>query len=95
MTRIQDVIDTLTKSDCIYSVEYWTEGNEKLLKSYAEDDDIYYYGMAYCSKDKTIRIYRFQTGYEDLEEWLVIGLTQKEINYISNEITRKLLKEVK
>ena len=91
--KVKDVIDTLSKSDVIYSVEYWTEATDEMLNSYAETE--YYFGKAYQNKSNEIAIYRFQTGNEDLEEWLVTGLNQKEIDYIDKSIMKKLLKEVK
>ena len=82
MSKLEDIINTLKKSNAIYSISYWTTGNEKTLKEYAETE--YFYGCAYHNGD--ISITRWAIDHSDLEEWLAVGLTDEEVNYIAKEV---------
>lgn len=81
--QLDNIINTLMKNDNRYSISYWTIGDKNTLKKYI-NDDTYFYGMAY--KDKDVQIYKFAINGSDLEEWLTIGLTEKDVDYIRNSI---------
>lgn len=81
--QLDNIINTLIKNDSRYSISYWTIGNKNTLEKRIKDDT-YFYGMAY--KDKDIQIYRFAIDDSDLEEWLSIGLTEKDVDYIKNNM---------
>ncbi len=82
MDELKNIIDTLKKSDAIYSISYWTTGNEDMLKRYAETE--YYWGCAYHHGN--ISITRWAIDNSDLEEWLTVGLTDEEVHRIAKEV---------
>ena len=82
MNKLKDIINTLKKSDAIYSISYWTTGDKNTLQKYVENE--YFYGYAY--HDNNISITRWAIDHSDLEEWLVVGLTDEEVNYIAEEV---------
>jgi hypothetical protein len=82
MSKLENIINALKKSDAIYSISYWTTGNEEMLKRYAETE--YFWGCAYHNGD--ISITRWAIDNSDLEEWLAVGLTDEEVSYIAKEV---------
>lgn len=82
MDELKNIIDTLKKSDAIYSISYWTTGNEEMLKEYAETE--HYWGCAYHHGN--ISITRWAIDNSDLEEWLTVGLTDEEVHRIAKEV---------
>lgn len=82
MDTLEDIIKIINSNDYKYSVSYWTIGNKDTLQNYAETE--YYYGNIY--NDKNISITRWAINHSDLEEWLVVGLTKEEIDYIREKI---------
>lgn len=82
MDILENIIKIINSNDYKYSVSYWTIGNKATLQNYAETE--YYYGSIY--NDKNISITRWAINHSDLEEWLVIGLTEEEIDYIREKI---------
>lgn len=82
MNKLEDIINTLKKSDAIYSISYWTTGNKKMLKEYAETE--HYWGCAYHHGN--VSITRWAIDNSDLEEWLTVGLTDEEVHRIAKEV---------
>ena len=82
MDILEDIIKIINSNDYKYSVSYWTIGNKDKLQNYIETE--YCYGSIY--NDKNISITRWAIENSDLEEWLVIGLTEEEIDYIREKI---------
>ena len=82
MNRLDDIINTLKKSDAIYSIMYWTMGDKDTLQDYAENE--YFYGCAYHNND--VSITRWAVDNSDLEEWLVVGLTDEEVIYVAKGV---------
>lgn len=82
MNILDKIINILKKSDAIYSISYWTTGDKNTLQDYAENE--YFYGCAY--RDDNISITRWALDNSDLEEWLVVGLTDEEVSYIAKEV---------
>ena len=82
MDILENIIKIINSNDYKYSVSYWTIGNKDTLRNYAETE--YYYGSIY--NNKNISITRWAIEDSDLEEWLVIGLTKEEVDYIREKI---------
>ena len=82
MDTLENIIKIINDNDYKYSVSYWTIGNKDKLRNYAETE--YYYGSIY--NDKNISITRWAINHSDLEEWLVVGLTKEEVDYIREKI---------
>ena len=79
---LEDIIKIINSNGYKYSVSYWTIGDKDKLQNYIETE--YYYGSIY--NDKNVSITRWAIENSDLEEWLVIGLTKEEIDYIREKI---------
>ena len=79
---LEDIIKIINSNGYKCSVSYWTIGDKDKLQNYIETE--YYYGSIY--NDKNISITRWAIENSDLEEWLVIGLTKEEIDYIREKI---------
>lgn len=82
MDILENIIKTINSNDCKYSVSFWKIGNKDTLQNYIETE--YYCGSIY--NDKNISITRWAIENSDLEEWLVIGLTKDEVDYIREKI---------
>ena len=79
---LEDIIKIINSNGYKYSVSYWTIGDKDKLQNYAETE--YCYGSIY--NDKNISITRWAIENSDLEEWLIIGLKEEEIDYIREKI---------
>ena len=82
MDILENIIKIINSNDYKYSVSFWTIGDKGKLQNYIETE--YCYGSIY--NDKNISITRWAIENSDLEEWLVIGLTEEEIDYIREKI---------
>ena len=82
MDILENIIKIINSNDYKHSVSFWTIGDKDKLQNYAETE--YYYGSIYHNNN--ISITRWAIENRDLEEWLVIGLTKEEIDYIREKI---------
>ena len=82
MDILENIIKIINSNDYKHSVSYWTIGDKDKLQNYIETE--YYYGSIY--NDENVSITRWAIENSDLEEWLVIGLTEEEIDYIREKI---------
>ena len=82
MDILENIIKIINSNDYKHSGSYWTIGDKDKLQNYIETE--YYYGSIY--NDENVSITRWAIENSDLEEWLVIGLTEEEIDYIREKI---------
>lgn len=81
---LNEIINAVNKDNTKYSISYWVKGDRDLLNKYIEDGE--YFCGKYTNQDGTIGIFRFMLDNSDLEEWLTVGLTDEELDYIHDKI---------